>query len=592
MKPAREWMKDLADVALDERVVRVEGRGGEPTLRVDSVFLHSRYNPREEAVRLIDSAGLDLARPVLVVGLGLGYHVLELVARGGDVAVVEPDVRVGRLALEGPMRDSGVLMGVGDSEIIAASDVFREFVARSPQVLVHPPTARLHPAFAAAISEEAARGALNDRRLSVAVVGPLYGGSLPIARYLERGFARLGHRTLFVDNSIAWTLYESSTGSVKSAKAAGQLGALLTHFLSEWSYARVMEFAPDICIAVAQAPVGPGFPARLRKEGIVSAFWFVENWRHLPYWREIAPLYDHFFHIQPGEFEKQLREAGCVHHAYVQTGCDPEVHKPVALDASERKAFECDLSFAGAGYLNRIQVFRGLTDYDFKIWGVEWNALELAPLVCEEGVRFTPEQFAKIVAGSKINLNLHSSQTHEGVDPDCDAINPRVFEIAACGGFQLCDPCKGLESLFDFERELPVYHDLVELREKADYYLAHPDERKAIAQRARARVLQDHTYEKRAQQMLDALLSTHGKQMLKKGIRAQRTVGEMVERVGRDTPLGVHLASLSPDLLFTHENICERAPWMGIRPGYVEGVFAYLKELRTSAEALLALREE
>ncbi len=26
-------------------------------------------------------------------------------------------------------------------------------------------------------------------------------------------------------------------------------------------------------------------------------------------------------------------------------------------------------------------------------------------------------------------------------------INPRVFEIAACGGFQLCDPCRGLETL-------------------------------------------------------------------------------------------------------------------------------------------------
>lgn len=594
MKLAREWQDILAELKTGEGVELVEGRGGEPTLKVGNVYLHSRYRPREEAVRLIDSAELDLKRPVLVVGLGLGYHVAELLKRGvADIAVVEPDRGVAKLALEADILGrQDILLGVGEADAIADTDGFRAFAARSPQVLVHPPTARLDARFADAIIARVSKAALGAQRLHIAVVGPMYGGSLPIAGYLERAFRKLAHQTLFVDHSQAWPLYEDLTETVKTKRASNQLGAMFTNFLSEWTYARVVEFAPDICIVIAQAPVGPKFPLRLAKEGIVTAFWYVENWRHLPYWQDIAPYYDCFFHIQPGEFENKLTEIGCPAHAHVQTACDPEVHRPVELTADEQREFGCDVSFAGAGYHNRIQVFRGLTDYNFKIWGVNWPARELQPHLCRREQRFDAAQFARIVAGSKINLNLHSSATHEGVDPKCDAINPRVFEIAACGGFQLCDPCTGLDALFDFDTELPVYRDLNELRQKIDYFLAHPDQRTQIATRARERVLRDHTYEKRAQQMLDLVLETYGARILRKGVRVQRTVAEVADRIGSDTPLGQYLASLPSDLLFTHENINPRLPRMGAELSYPDEVFIYLREVREFAETLLEMQEQ
>jgi spore maturation protein CgeB len=425
----------------------------------------------------------------------------------------------------------------------------------------------------------------------VAVVGPMYGGSLPVAQYLARALERLGHRTLFVDNSQGWQLYDVATRTVKTRKAAEQLGSLLVNFLGEWSYARVAEFAPDVCIVVAQAPVGKPFATRLSQAGIATAFWFVENGRHLGYWRDVAPVYDYFFHIQPGPFEAQLDAAGCRRHAYLPTGCDPEIHRPVELTPQEREEYGCDLSFAGAGYFNRVQTFLGLTDYDFKIWGVNWDARELQPLLQRAEERFTPEEFAKIVAGSKINLNLHSSTEHAGVDPGADAINPRVFEVAACGGFQLCDPCRGLEDFFDPDTEVPTYRNLTELRARIDYFLAHPEEREAMARRARERALREHTYEQRARQMLERILDACGPRILRKGIRVQRTVAEVAERVGRDTPLGQYLCSLPADLPFTQETLAERiGPPIGER-GYVEAVFTYLEEVRRSTEALLAVAE-
>ena len=590
MKPAREWLADLAGLPPRDDLEQISGRAGEPTLKVGSVFLHSRYQPREEAARLVDSANLDFNRPIIAIGIGLGYHVLELLKPGARVAVVDPDPGVGKLAIEGLLRDADVLVGLGDPDGIASNDGFRTFVEQVPQILVHPATARIHPGFAEAMTRLIAKTALQAHRLGVAVVGPMYGGSLPIAHYIERGFRTLGHRTLLVDNSLAWDLYKTATEGVKTKHASAQLGEMLGNFLGEWSYARVAEFAPDICIVLAQAPVGPVFPARLAKEGIVTAFWYVENWRHFPYWKDIARFYDVFFHIQPGEFEDQLTQAGCRCHAYVQTGCDPEIHKPVELDESERNRYGCDLSFAGAGYANRVQLFKGLTDYDFKIWGVEWSARELQPLVCGHGERFSPEQFAKIAAGSKINLNLHSSASHEGVDPKCDAINPRVFEIAACGGFQLCDPCISLESLFDFDSELPVYRSLPELRARIDYFLAHDEERREYAGRARVRALRDHTYAKRAQQMLDVIVERYGATLLQKGIRIQRTMAETADRVGRETGLGRYLASLPPDVFFTQENVNNLLTKATSTMSYPEKVFAYLREVRSFAETLLAMR--
>lgn len=589
MKLASEWKQILAGRAPSASVTRVAGRGGAPTLKVAGIYLHSRYNPEEEAQRLVDSAEINPKRPVFVVGVGMGYHVKELRARGIEVAAVDPDPGVARFALDGPLAALDFPLALGAPEEWAESGAFRAFAARMPQVLIHPPTARLYPEWTDTACAALSTAALSGQRLNIAVVGPLYGGSLPIAGYLADAFRRLGHQTLLVDNSNAWDLYQEVTGSIRGKRVSNQLGSLLTGFLEEWAYARVAEFHPEICIVLAQAPVGRDFPVRLAAHGIVSAFWYVENWRHLPYWKDIAPAYDGFFHIQPGEFEQRLEEAGCHHHAFVQTACDPVVHRPVTLSPQEQEEYGCDISFAGAGYYNRIQFFKGLTDYNFKLWGVSWADRDLGRRLVGGESRFDNEKFMKIAAGSKINLNLHSSNAHDGVDPKCDAINPRVFEIAAAGAFQLCDPCIGLDRFFDFERELPVYRNLRELRDRIDYFLAHPAERKAIAEAARARALKDHTYENRARKMLDFLIARHGARILKRGVRVQRSAAEAAERAAAHPDLAEWLATLPPETPFTQESI-NTFLQPGARNCYPERVFAYMKEVRDFAETLMKER--
>lgn len=589
MRTACEWAAELASQHFRSGVEIVTTQTGELTLRVDGVLLHSRYRPREEAARLIESAALDPAKPVIVIGAGSGYHVECLQQQNSTVTVLEPDLSVAKHALTNDTIAADTLVHIGDPNDLTTDPQFISLIQRGPQVLVHPPTERLHSQYVVAARNAIARAGIGQKKLGIAIVGPMYGGSLPLCTYIANAFTRLGHRTLFVDNSEAWALYQSVTDTVGSKNASSQLGSMLANVLEQWSYARVAEFAPNICIVMAQAPVSPAFPLRLTKERIVSTFWFVENWRHMPYWQHICPHYDCFFHIQPGEFEQKLSEAGCAHHAFVQTGCDPEVHRPVRLTSDEREEFACDVAFAGAGYYNRNQFISALTDYALKIWGTEWSARELQRFLCRAEQRFTPELFAKIVAGAKVNLNLHSSATHSGVDPRCDAINPRVFEIAACGGFQICDPCKGIDQFFDAKTELPTYRDLAECRTLIDYYLAHDDERLAIATRAREHALAEHTYEHRAQQMLAFITERFADRIADKGVRAQCAVSEMASRAGTNTPLGKYLASLPPDTPFTQAALNERIPIMGTKLSHPEGVFAYLRELRNSADQLLGM---
>jgi spore maturation protein CgeB len=587
MKTIREWRESIGELPRNEKLHIEEGRGGALTLKAEKLYLHSRYRPEEEARRYLDSADLDPSKPMLVIGLGLGYHVRELRARGFETAVVEADPAVIRLAIENTDLEDGLLIAAGDPEALAADPAFQRFAARMPRVLAHPPCAKLHPGYADAVEAVLSKAALAGRHLRIAVVGPLYGGSLPITEYLADAFRKLGHNARIIDNSAGWNLYQTVTESVRDETASAQLTAMLSNFYSEWSYARVAEFEPQICVVIAQAPVSAQFPARLAKHGIVTAFWYVENWRHLPYWQDIAPAYDWFFHIQPGEFEEKLNEIGCRHHAFVQTGCDPDVHRPVDLTPEEEDLYGCDISFAGAGYYNRRQLFKGLTDYDFKLWGVNWTDRDLIRLLPEGEKRFDSEVFMKIAAGTKINLNLHSSTSHEGVNPECDAINPRVFEIAAAGGFQVCDPCIGLDRHFDFETELPVYRNLKELRECIDYYLAHPEERRAIADRARKRAIEEHTYENRARQMLDRILETHGVKIIERGIRVEHTAAEMLERIEAGSELAQWLATLPPETPFTHDALKPLLNCGSEAAGRPPRIFAYMCEVFQFAEALM-----
>ena len=74
------------------------------------------------------------------------------------------------------------------------------------------------------------------------------------------------------------------------------------------------------------------------------------------------------------------------------------------------------------------------------------------------------------------------------------AVNQRVFDCPAAGGFLISDNQEDLTDFFDPEKEVVVYNSLEELEDKVQFYLAHPQERIELTTRARKRVLAHHTH--------------------------------------------------------------------------------------------------
>jgi spore maturation protein CgeB len=338
------------------------------------------------------------------------------------------------------------------------------------------------------------------------VVLPLYGGSLPVGRYCAKALRELGHVVEVFEAPDFHGAYTAFKGLRIAGERREHLENSYLQLLSQAVLAKVETFAPDLVLALAQAPLSRGALNRLRRDGVTTAMWFVEDFRLFTYWRAYAPLYDIFAVIQKDPFFQELTAIGQPNALYLPLAADPEFHCPVELSPAEQREFGADVSFLGAGYPNRRLAFRQLLHLDFKLWGSDWEGESmLAPRLQRQGRRIAPDEAVKIFNATRVNLNLHSSVTPGAVVTRGDFVNPRTFELASCAAFQLVDRRNLLPELFA-EDELAVFSSMQELREMIERFLHGPEaaaERAAMAARARERVLREHTYGHRMRTLLD-----------------------------------------------------------------------------------------
>lgn len=370
----------------------------------------------------------------------------------------------------------------------------------------------------------------------VLVVGPIYGGSLETARSTARASEALGAQTRLLDFDAFGAGWHSLSALPMAPAHKTKLRVEYAKVLGEAVVASALEFRPDLVIALAQAPLNAPVCDRLRAAGSKVAFWFVENHRVLSYWKQVAKDYDAFFAIQDEPFLTMVREAGAPKAMYLPTAADPDRHVPVELTDAERRRFGADVSFAGAPYLNRQRMLLGLIDLAPKIWGEGWAATEVAKLAPERGARFDLFEMIRIFAATRINLNIHSANHVAGLDPDADYVNPRTFELAACGAFQLVDARTPLRAMFR-DDEMVTFQSMADLRHQITHYLAHPEERAAIVVRARARVLAEHTFVHRVSRIFEEMLPAElqpGRSGTGRGLAA--AIGALERTSSRMTP--------------------------------------------------------
>ena len=102
---------------------------------------------------------------------------------------------------------------------------------------------------------------------------------------------------------------------------------------------------------------------------------------------------------------------------------------------------------------------------------------------------------------SRVNL-LITRQAHTSVYGSSTA---RPFELAALGCAMVSNPYLGIEEWFEPDREILIVRDAHDAISTYRRLLADPATRRELGRRARERFLQEHTYQHRAQELLEIM---------------------------------------------------------------------------------------
>ena len=277
---------------------------------------------------------------------------------------------------------------------------------------------------------------------------------------------------------------------------------------------RIMEREGDVdAIVVFGVPMNHfrGIPDAIRQQFDVPVVYYDGDVpMSLPEFGGMDSGFNIYHGADPGEYDllisnsdggiPRLLEMGARRALPLYWGADPEFFKPMAVQK------RCDVFFYGHGDKFRRdwvgtmvgEPSRELPEVDFVMGGGDYKgdtgrARELP------GIPFNA--FAEAISAARINLNV-TRKSHATVARSSTC---RPFELAACGATIVSNPHEGIEAWFAPDEEIVVVHSRDEAVDAYRLLLGDPAQALAMGERARQRVLDEHTYAQRARQLLGYL---------------------------------------------------------------------------------------
>ena len=174
------------------------------------------------------------------------------------------------------------------------------------------------------------------------------------------------------------------------------------------------------------------------------------------------------------------KEAGCANVCWFPFACDPEIHGRI------KSPLEHDVCFVGSIH---------------PTWGRERKRM------LDVVKHNFPNNWIGQAFGRKMTM-LYSSSKIIFNKSILRELNMRVFEAMASGSMLVTDRIhNGLSDLFTEGKDLICYENDDEMIASITHYLEYNDEREEIAGQGNRNVMLNHTYDHRAQQILDTALS-------------------------------------------------------------------------------------
>lgn len=209
--------------------------------------------------------------------------------------------------------------------------------------------------------------------------------------------------------------------------------------------------------------------------------------------------FDAFFTNSKGVIP-ELKTMGARNIRTLYYAADPELFKPLSLEK------DVDISFFGYGTgLREKWMTAMIADASKKmiknrfIVGGKDLRIDLGNADFIGDLSYSA--FRNFCCQSKICLNI-TRLSHTSVYASSSA---RPFELAALGSCIVSNPYLGIEEWFEPGKEIMIAKNETEIVPIYQQLLDSDNEREKMGARARARILKDHTYQKRAEDLISIL---------------------------------------------------------------------------------------
>ncbi|MBC7284828.1 glycosyltransferase [Hoeflea sp.] len=342
-----------------------------------------------------------------------------------------------------------------------------------------------------------------SRRPLMLFTGEFWAGAS--ARGLSDGFRDLGWAVQEVD--------QRDFGVKRGKSPVLRIASRLTRRMAEEAYrARLLEecrvLKPDIFLTVKGVGITADFLQEVRRAGAKTVMYFPDfHFDHPGVSVESFAGYDLFVTTKTFQLDYLENLLGPEHVAYVPHGFSGCVHEPVYSNMPESD-FEADVLHAGNHSAWKQRWLEGaaaaLPDASFRVVGNSWREnAGGGPLARSDmpGPRLGIG-YAGAIQAARINIAVHFGPTASGWE---DRVSTRTFEIPACKGFMLHIDNEEVRAFFEPGVEIDVFSTPEELADKIGFYLARPELRAQMIERAYARCVPAYSYAARAKQIADQL---------------------------------------------------------------------------------------
>jgi spore maturation protein CgeB len=296
--------------------------------------------------------------------------------------------------------------------------------------------------------------------------------------------------------AMEWQTMLYEAGQAQGIVQPGPIN--ITTFASPYIVQHAIASEPDVVIAVSAHNFNIASARTLKAAGLRTAVLMTES----PYFAQfeliMASAYDVVF-----TNERKCATGNYFNHKnvhYLPHAYNPAVHTPDGA-----RGTPSDVLFIGSLFPERKDL----------IGGVDWTGINFvrrgyAPGQVEQDI-VENEEAATLYRAARINLNHHRTTMDFGsgryIAADvAESLNPRAYELAACGAFQIMDDSRP-EARDVFGESLVTYRagDSLDLERQLRKWLRQPDMRAEWAAAQHEAVL-PHSWTARAAQVLECIV--------------------------------------------------------------------------------------